>query len=122
MIISFAWTTPALLAGRKSVTRRNWKPSHAAKFRKGMVSDAWDKSPRFHGKDVATIRLLETPYLESTLLMPDSDYEAEGFKFLEENPELVSKKLGPINRDFFEKWRKADELLYVVRLELVEVF
>jgi len=28
MILSFAWTTDALLAGRKTCTRRVWKDAH----------------------------------------------------------------------------------------------
>lgn len=31
-IISFAWTTEALLCGQKSVTRRDWSDNYAAKF------------------------------------------------------------------------------------------
>ncbi len=58
MIISFAWTTPALLAGKKTVTRREWSDKHAAKFKPGDLVDAWDKSPRFKGKKVAVIRIV----------------------------------------------------------------
>ncbi len=58
MIISFAWTTAALLEGRKTVTRREWTDKHAAKFKPGDLVDAWDKSPRFKGKKVAVIRIV----------------------------------------------------------------
>jgi hypothetical protein len=57
VIISFAWTVPALIAGQKTVTRRVWSSGHAAKFHAGDVVDAWDKSPRAHGRRVATIEI-----------------------------------------------------------------
>ena len=59
MIISFAWTTPALLAGKKTVTRREWSDAHAAKFKPGDLVDAWDKLPRCKdSKKVAVIRII----------------------------------------------------------------
>ena len=80
-IISFGWTWPALLAEpplRKTVTRRDWNVEYALRF-KGDLIQAFDKSPRFGGKKIATIRLIRSPYNEPIDLMPDSDYEAEGF-------------------------------------------
>lgn len=54
-IISFAWTTPALLKGEKTVTRRAWK---SCPFKKGDLAQAWDKLPRAKGKRVGTIRIV----------------------------------------------------------------
>jgi len=54
-IISFAWTTNALLSGRKSVTRRTWKD---CRIQPGELVQAYDKSPRFRGHPVAIIRVL----------------------------------------------------------------
>ena len=45
MIISFAKTTGALLAGKKTVTRRDWPESHAKKYKAGDVAIAYDKQP-----------------------------------------------------------------------------
>lgn len=79
MYISFAWTTPALLARAKSATRRMWAPSHAAKFRAGQIVDAYDRSPRLGGRRVATIRIARDPWKQRTGLMDDVvDYEREG--------------------------------------------
>lgn len=36
-IISFAWTSPALLAGAKTVTRRDWDDSYARRFSAGEL-------------------------------------------------------------------------------------
>jgi hypothetical protein len=36
MDISFAWTTPALVADRKRCTRRDWSADYAARFREGF--------------------------------------------------------------------------------------
>ncbi len=35
MHISFGWTSPAVKARRKAKTRRDWKDSHAKKFKPG---------------------------------------------------------------------------------------
>ena len=78
MIISFAKTTPALLNGSKTVTRRGWCDTHAAKFHKGDIVDAYDKSPRYRGKKVATIRITKDPYKQALSDMPDDHFEREG--------------------------------------------
>lgn len=125
MIISFAWTTPALLAGSKSVTRREWDYAYAQSFKRGMLVDAWDKSPRYGGKKVGTIRLTADPSYEAMRSMPDDDYEREGFAYLDEHPELTSKAsrshFGSFSREAFDRWRNAGGAAYVVRFELVEV-
>jgi hypothetical protein len=121
VIISFAWTTPALLAGQKTVTRRDWSWRHAAKFRSGELVDAYDKNPRFGGKRVAVIRLTERPMRAPLGRMPDSDYEAEGFAYMSAHGVRLSVN-GPLpTRDYFEGWRRSGESLWVVRFELVEV-
>ena len=54
-ITSFAWTTKKLLDGKKTVTRRRWKECHV---KPGDLVQAYDRSPRFKGKCVAIIRIL----------------------------------------------------------------
>lgn len=127
MIISFAHTTPALLAGRKTVTRRDWNPDHAAKFGAGMFIDAYDRSPRVHGHRVAKLRITHAPVRENTRVMSDSEYEAEGFAYLDAHrvPVVVSalfeKGAFLTWREAFEFWRMRAVDHWVVRFELVEV-
>lgn len=83
MIISFAWTTPVLLAGKKTVTRRQWTRRYHDAWVRAYVGgrcthDAYDKSPRFGGKRVGCIRLTETPKREVLGDMLESDLDAEG--------------------------------------------
>lgn len=94
MIISFAWTTGALLAGRKTVTRReSWTPGYFKRWQdawdksrnrrdkdrlKYRIHDAYDRSPRNGGRKVGSIVLTCRPYLEPLCAMPESDLEAEG--------------------------------------------
>jgi len=54
-IISFAWTTEALLKGLKTVTRRFWVKCHV---KHGELAQAFNKSARFGGKKVAIIKVL----------------------------------------------------------------
>lgn len=121
MIVSFAWTTPALIAGRKTVTRRDWTPQHAAKFHTGQVVDAWDKSPRFGGKPVATIQIISVTH-EPMRMMPDSDYEAEGFAYLHATsdgaPNHMKIDTSPAG---FDQWRQSGGNKYVVRFKLLDV-
>ena len=83
MNISFAWTTAALLSGRKSCTRRRWSARHYGAWRQAWREgrrdhQAWDKSPRAGGRRVGTIRLTCEPYKERLADMPEGDVEAEG--------------------------------------------
>ena len=117
-IISFAWTTPALLAGRKTVTRREWSEDYARRFRAGEMVAAYDRNPRHRGRQVATIRLTRDPYSESTRSAPEEDYEAEGFAFLQE---LGVKVDGLPPAVLWRAWHVFPQEMWVVRFELVEV-
>lgn len=77
-IISFAWTIAALKQDKKTVTRRFWKDSYAKRFKKGDLVAAYDRSPRFGGKKIETIRLTCAPYKEFLSLMTDAEEKAEG--------------------------------------------
>lgn len=77
-IISFAWTTQALLDGHKIVTRRDWKDQYARQFKAGDLVRAYNRSPRFGGTAVAIVRLTCDPYKESLCKMTKAELEAEG--------------------------------------------
>lgn len=115
-IISFAWTTPALIAGRKTVTRREWVDGYALTFHAGDLAAAFDRSPRYGGHQVATIRLTRDPYKESTALAPEGDYEAEGFTYLADRGVMVD---GLPPAALWRAWYLHPQLLWVVRFELV---
>src|SRR4051794_26432107 len=85
-IIAFAETTPALLAGAKTVTRREWNDRYAQSFKAGEILQAWDKSPRTgKGKRVGLIRLTEVPRKERANEIRPSEYVAEGFLYMREH-------------------------------------
>ena len=116
-IISFAWTTTALLAGCKTVTHREWLQKFAGGWRKGTVAQAYDKSPRFKGVRVGHIELTQDPYQERTCDIPDEDYEAEGFGWMERNGHLIR---GTRPMIFWEQWRRNPDELWVVRFRLLD--
>ena len=121
MIISFGWTTPALLAGRKTVTRREWDPDYAQRFFEGQLVDAWNTSPRnVRGcpRKIATIRLTKKPYLEPAREAPDEDYEAEGFAYFDEIDRKVN---GHTPTAMWRAWKQQNPSLWVVRFEVVEL-
>ena len=116
MIISYAWTTDALLAGRKKVTRREWSKEYAARFRAGTVHLAYNRNPRIGGKKVGDVRIDRVPYPERACDIPDEDYELEGFAYMEEKGIRI-RDWTP--REFFEAWRQRRDVLFVVRFDLV---
>ncbi len=119
MIISFAWTTPALLAGAKTMTRRDWKPEHAACFHAGDLVDAWNRSPRVGrgagARKVATIRITHEPYQQMSDALHQRDVFDEGFPWLAEHGE--AETVAAIVSD----WTYQPQMLWVVRFELVGV-
>ena len=125
MIISFAWTTAALLAGRKTVTRRQWSRAYAARFYRGMIVDAYDRQPRYGGKRIAVIQLTHVPIYQLDADMQDADFEGEGFAFMAEHPELIPAafKMQPHETmlDRFNLWRESGGSSWVIRFKLVQV-
>ena len=124
-IVSFAWTSPALVAGRKTVTRRDWNDDYARRFKAGDLVAAYNRQPRHRGEQIATIRIVSVAK-EPLSTMPDSDYEGEGFAFLAANPHLLPKSgdfSDPwmVSRERFAQSQRASACMWVVRFELVEV-
>jgi hypothetical protein len=83
VIISFAWTTEVFLAGKKTVTRRDWSDRTFQQWCKAwderrLVHDAWDKCPRNGGKKVGSFVLTCRPYREKLGDFPEDDLVAEG--------------------------------------------
>ncbi len=115
-IISFAETTLALLAGHKTVTRREWTERHARSFTAGELVQAWDKSPRIGGKRVGTIRLTQTPYRERSDAIPGGDWAAEGFAYMEEHGLTLFGGATPAQ--VWASWIMDPRTLWVVRFEL----
>lgn len=120
MDLSFAWTTPALVRHFKTVTRRTWTPEWATRFHEGDVLTALDRQRRYRGRPVGAVRLTGTPYLESTADAPDSDYQAEGFEYLESIGAKVDK-LSPSK--LWRIWHHPSgaQEMWVVRFELVSL-
>lgn len=111
MILSFAWTTEALLSGRKTCTRRRWKPTQMERWQRmwdtgRLVHDAWDKVPFAGGERIGQIRLTCRPYWEALRDMPESDVEAEGGLWADK-------------AEFVALFGDPDEKVAVVRFELV---
>ena len=119
LIISFAWTVPALLVRRKRCTRRDWSASYAAHFHKGDLVQAWDKSPRIGGKRIGTVRLTADPVQEYARDIPAADWENEGFAYL---TGIGCTVHGRTPRDFWNGWKASPYLVWVVRFEIVDIF
>ena len=119
LIVSFAWTTPAVRARRKTRTRRSWSPSYAEKFRENSICQAYDKGPRVGGVWIDYIRLVRAPWIQNTRELNQDDYELEGFAYMDEWGFLCPPE-GILGRDFLERWKAAAEDVYVVDFEYVD--
>ena len=114
-IISFAWTTPALLAGRKTRTRREWTDEYAKRFHVGDLCQAWNHVPRV--KDAKRIGTIEITAIrrERYSDAKGEDWEKEGFAYLQEN----GLPLGDTTpRELFEDWMMDDGLCWVIDFKL----
>ena len=83
-IISFGWTTEPFKAGAKTVTRWAWSDSCAGSFKLGERCQTYNRSPRFGGEQIGIVELAAYPHQQSTGLMPDEDFRAEGFQWMSE--------------------------------------
>lgn len=130
-IISFGWTWPAVVAKKKTETRRNWKDDYATSFKEGEMIQAYDFSPRSgHGKFIAGIRI-KSVTREDLCFMVEEDYIAEGFHFLDRHQQMIPDVKGsPIAqhkgerypcRSFFDAWRQVPGMVWVVRFEILIV-
>ncbi len=116
-IISFAWTTPAVVARRKTQTRRQWSDSYAKMFKANDICQGYDKGPRVGGQLISLVRLTRDPWIQNTSEMGDDDFQYEGFEYMEEQRILFR---GQPVREFFKEWKAAAEDLYVVDFSYVD--
>ncbi len=101
LIISFAWTAPQLLAGKKTVTRRAWDDHYAERFiralERGEEIQAYDKSPRYKGKCVGFCRLISVRKMPLDIMTDDDELREGGLwgsakAFIEANREHLGDK------------------------------
>lgn len=115
-IISFAWTTPAVVARRKTRTRREWSENYARKFKAGSICQGYDKGPRVGGKPIHLIRIMRDPWIQNTSELTECDFESEGFQYMAEQGFKIK---GQDLYAFFDQWIDAAIDLYVVDFSYV---
>jgi len=117
VIVSFSWTSSALLAGAKVVTRRDWDPVHAEHYRAGQLVDAWDRLPRVKGaKRIGTIRVSRPPYRQSSDQTTPEDFHREGFAWLQRygtTDDVVRVS------EIWAGWHQHPAQLFVLEFDLV---
>jgi hypothetical protein len=128
MILAFSKTTEALLAGRKSVTRREWGDRHYENVKRKFDDatakgepfhmQAWSASPHRGGKQIGKV-VITSLTREPTRDIPDSDWEAEGFEYMEHNGIDVGPDQACV--ELWNQWRSdQDKITTVVRFELTD--
>jgi hypothetical protein len=121
--LRFAWTTPALLAGAKTVSRVPQADRRPGLWRAGMPLIAYNRSPQKGGRPVAVLQLTADPVLEPLGAMPDSDYAAEGWHWLHEHRALLPRWItaSDFGPHAFQDSRTRGAELWVVRFRLLAV-
>ncbi len=118
MWISFNMTTEAIVKRAKTCTRRSWKASHAAKFKKGDQVDAYDKRPQWGGRKIAVIELLEDPKKSRYCDVGTQDWIEEGFDYMSRRKLLVGKEKPA---EIFARWCEDTSYCYVIRFKIVRL-
>lgn len=83
MILSFALTTREFLSGKKTETRRDWKPRTLAMWQRAFDSgdrfhDAVDRGLHRGGKRIGRFVLTARPFQQRLYQMEAADLKAEG--------------------------------------------
>ena len=94
--LSFGYTTPELLSGFKTITRRCWKEKYANYFLRTWnqkLFPALNKGYYAGGKAVGLLQILEIPYQQVLFEMPESDLSLEGFPQLSKS-EFIDRFFG----------------------------
>ena len=94
MILSFAWTTPAVVLGEKTETRRDWQPKTIAQFKKliGKDVEAWDRSPRFGGHPFGIVKITGVTAERDSSKIRGASWTFEGFHVLQAIGATISKR------------------------------
>jgi hypothetical protein len=87
------------------------------RFKIGELVQAWDRSPRFKGKRISIIKILGLKK-ESIALMPEEDYEREGFRYFEDQGIRIR---GQVPREAFAEWLREGGEYWVVDFQVVSI-
>ena len=136
MILTFAPPlADALLAGRKSVTRRTWTLSTAQsmtrQYEQGHAITAYRGNPRNGGEPIARLALTQRPVLRDVATMPQRDYEREGLAYIDEDElrqrlylpaicRLLDMPITDSARQAFNAWRERGGNVWVIRFQVLE--
>ena len=116
--INVGWTLPALVAGAKTVTRQTWKRAPGwMRAGQAVTVSGPGRTP------VAMIRLTADPCLEPLGAMPDSDYEAEGWRWLSDHPEALGRSVrrADVSGAACERWRARPYATWALRFGVCAV-
>jgi len=128
LIQSEGMVWPAFVARRKSVTRRTWSGKTAAQYYKGLTFQAFDTAPFRGGRKIGEARVTADPFRQRLSLAPDEDYEAEGFAYFHEHPNLIPARAAKevwaqegCSFAAFDRWRQTDAEVWVCPFEITKI-
>jgi len=91
-----------------------------------MEFGAYESNPMYGGNLIGRGVLICDPVHEPLSVMPDEDYEREGFAWLAAHIQVLpaaaySQGWAPCTRAKFEEWRATSDVLYTVRFRISEI-
>ena len=88
-----------------------------------MLVTAYNRPRHKGGHPVAVVQLTADPVLEPLPAMPESDYEAEGWRWLHEHRALLPRWItaSDFGPHAFQEWRSRAAEMWVVRFRVVAV-
>ncbi len=118
-IVPFSGTLPALKAGQKTCTRRQWHEVYASRFHSGDRVAVYDRSPAAGGRSIGLIELTGEPYRQAYREAPPEDWVNEGFAYLESAGVKIK---GRTPGELWKSWLNNNNTCWVVRFKVAEVF
>ena len=109
-----AYTSPAIVAQRKCVTRRQWSPKYAPLFHRGTRAMAWSRQAQYGGERIAELELTRDPRLENIQgADPEEVYVTEGFQYLDDPQGSLLEAT--------RRWARLDQEYWVVQFKVTTV-
>ena len=118
--LSFGWLTPAVLAGQKTLSLRDWGPVEAYSWKRAQLAYCYDDDPDKGGNRVALLRISHTPYKRLTNKLRNSEFYASGLMYAQSMGLRHPKGLTP--EQIWSKIKESSVELWVVRYRVEQIY
>ncbi|KKL53620.1 hypothetical protein LCGC14_2273620, partial [marine sediment metagenome] len=118
--LSFGWLTPAVLAGQKTLSLRDWGPVEAQSWQRAQLAFCYDKEPSKGGNKMALLRISHTPYKRQANKLRNSEFYAAGLMYAQSMGLRHPKGLTP--EQIWSKIKESSVEVWVVRYRVEQIY